>query len=437
MTPRSSQTEAEVCQNHITPAIAAAGWDPLTQIRREYSFTAGQVRVRGKLATRGDRKRADYLLFYQSHLPLAVVEAKDSSHSVGAGLPQALGYASTLDVPFVFASNGQGFVFHDRTGASQPVEVQLTLDQFPSPAELWARYRSAKQLTPEAESLVTEPYHEDSGAKEPRYYQRIAIQRSLEAVAAGKRRIRLSSWPPARRPTRPSRSWRLWKAKQVKRILFLVDRDILASQTKRATSVPSPGAAVARGQPHDGPTPRGPVALYQAIAVRRTKAFQEAQPRLFRPRRHRRVPPRQRAATTARGARSSTTSSPPSTSASPPSKGRRSFPPAPTSATRSSPTHIQARASPTASSPWVAASTSTRDLEAGFRRPARDQHGELARTASSTSATLERTSSKSTSSAVAGSHRRHLRLTTLRQDHRVLRGHRPRRTHALPHWSIP
>ena len=112
---KKSLNETEICQSFITPAIAKAGWDKLTQIRREYTFTDGPVILRGKLAHRGKRKRADYLLFYQSNLPLAVVEAKDNSHAVGGGMEQALAYAKTLDVPFVFASNGDAFLF-DRRG---------------------------------------------------------------------------------------------------------------------------------------------------------------------------------------------------------------------------------------------------------------------------------------------------------------------------------
>lgn len=130
---KAEMTEAEICQNFITPAIAKAGWDRQTQIRREYSFTNGRVIVRGKLAVRGKRRRADYLLFHGPNLPLAVIEAKDNNHPVGGGMQQALDYAATLDVPFAFSSNGDAFMLHDRTGLSTPVERQLGLDEFPSP----------------------------------------------------------------------------------------------------------------------------------------------------------------------------------------------------------------------------------------------------------------------------------------------------------------
>lgn len=225
-------TEAEICQNFITPAIERAGWDPPTQIRREYSFTKGRVIVRGKVAVRGEGKRADYLLFYDSNLPLAVVEAKDNNKPLGGGMPKALDYAETLDVPFVFSSNGDGFLFHDRTGRSLPVERTLSLDEFPSPDDLWSRYRAWKGITGEAERLVRFPYYEDATGREPRYYQRIAIQRTIEAVVRGERRILLAmATGTGKTLTAFQIIWRLWKAGLVKRILFLADRNILVDQT--------------------------------------------------------------------------------------------------------------------------------------------------------------------------------------------------------------
>ncbi len=224
--------ETEICQSFITPAIVKAGWDKLTQIRREYSFTAGQVIVRGKVAMRGKQKRADYLLFYENNLPLAVVEAKDNKHPVGAGMQQGIDYAETLDVPFVFASNGDGFMFHDRTGLSTPVERFVSLDDFPSPDELWSRYRAWKGFSNEAEKIVRHPYYEDPSGKEPRYYQRIAIQRTVEAVARGQRRILMAMATGCGKTyTAFQIIWRLWKAGTVKRVLFLADRNILVDQT--------------------------------------------------------------------------------------------------------------------------------------------------------------------------------------------------------------
>lgn len=224
--------EAEICQNFITPAIAQAGWDHLTQIRREFAFTAGRVILRGKIAARGKKKRADYLLFYQDNLPLAVVEAKDNTHAVGGGMQQALEYAAALDVPFVFSSNGDGFLFHDRTGRSTPVEQTLALDAFPSPDDLWSRYRAWKGITGDSDRVVRFPYYEDASGRELRYYQRVAIQRTIEAVARGQRRILLAmSTGTGKTYTAFQIIWRLWKAGVVKRVLFLADRNILVDQT--------------------------------------------------------------------------------------------------------------------------------------------------------------------------------------------------------------
>lgn len=232
MTDKKTLNEAEICQNYITPSIKRAGWDPGTQIRREFSFTAGRVIVRGKMATRGKQKRADYLLFHSANLPLAVVEAKDNKHPVGGGIQQALGYAETLDVPFVFSSNGDAFLFHDRTGQSAEVERQIALEEFPSPDELWRRYQAWKGLTGDADKLARQPYYEDPSGKEPRYYQRIAVQRTVEAISRGQRRVLLvMATGTGKTYTVFQIIWRLWKAERVKRVLFLVDRNILADQT--------------------------------------------------------------------------------------------------------------------------------------------------------------------------------------------------------------
>lgn len=266
MPDKKSLNETEICQNYITPAITNAGWDPQTQIRREYSFTAGRVIVRGKLATRGTQKRADYLLFHSSNLPLAIVEAKDNTHPVGGGLPQALAYADTLDVPFVFASNGDGFLFHDRTGQSTPVERQLSLDEFPSPEELWQRYRAYKGLTDDAEKLARQPYFEDPSGKEPRYYQRVAVQRSVEAISRGQRRVLLvMATGTGKTYTVFQIIWRLWKAGRVKRVLFLVDRNILADQTITNDFKPF-GSVMTKVQDRTmDPSYEVYLALYQAV----------------------------------------------------------------------------------------------------------------------------------------------------------------------------
>ncbi len=134
---KQSLSERDICTKFITPALRTAGWDEMLQIREEVSFTKGRIIVRGKLVTRGKAKRADYILYYKPNIPIAIVEAKDNTHSVGDGMQQALDYAETLNIPFVFSSNGDGFLFHDRTGTSNPREAGVALDAFPSPAELW------------------------------------------------------------------------------------------------------------------------------------------------------------------------------------------------------------------------------------------------------------------------------------------------------------
>ncbi len=157
---KKNLSERDICSKFISPALEQAGWDGMSQIREEVSFTAGRIIVRGKLVTRGKAKRADYILYYKPNIPIAVIEAKDNTHALGDGMQRALGYAKTLDIPFVFSSNGDAFLFHDRTGRSPQIEYQLALDAFPSPAQLWARFRSWKGLAPEQEEIVLQDYHD-------------------------------------------------------------------------------------------------------------------------------------------------------------------------------------------------------------------------------------------------------------------------------------
>lgn len=206
-------TERDICTKFITPAVKDAGWDTLTQIREEVEFTKGRIIVRGKLVTRGKRKRADYILYYRPNLPIALIEGKDNTYSVGHGMQQALDYATTLDIPFVFSSNGDGFLFHDRTRADGEIERELALSSFPSPAELWAKYRAWKGLDDEAESIVLQAFHDDGSGKEPRYYQRNAINATIEAIAKGQNRILLvMATGTGKTYTAFQIIWRLWKA---------------------------------------------------------------------------------------------------------------------------------------------------------------------------------------------------------------------------------
>lgn len=229
---KRSLSERDICTKFITPALCNAGWDTMLQIREEFSFTKGRINVRGNLVTRGKGKRADYVLYYKPNIPIALIEAKDNTHSIGDGIQQALGYAETLNIPFVFSSNGDGFVFHDRTGASSPRETTLALDAFPSPADLWTRFRAWKGLDAEAEKIVLQDYHDDGSGKEPRYYQVNAVNAAIEAIARGQDRVLLvMATGTGKTYTAFQIIWRLWKAGRKKRILFLADRNVLIDQT--------------------------------------------------------------------------------------------------------------------------------------------------------------------------------------------------------------
>jgi type I restriction enzyme R subunit len=225
-------SERDICTKFITPALRQAGWDEMLQIREEVGFTKGRITVRGKLVSRGQGKRADYILSYKPNIRLALIEAKDNTHSVGDGMQQALNYAETLGIPFVFSSNGDGFLFHDRTGASNPPVIELSLDAFPSPDELWARYRAWKGLDREAERIVLQDYYTDGSGKEPRYYQVSAVNAAVEAIAKGQNRVLLvMATGTGKTYTAFQIIWRLWKAGRAKRILFLADRNVLIDQT--------------------------------------------------------------------------------------------------------------------------------------------------------------------------------------------------------------
>jgi type I restriction enzyme R subunit len=226
-------TERDICTKFINPALEAAGWDLMHQIREQYYFTDGRVMVRGKTVKRGDRKFADYLLFHKPNLPLAIIEAKDNTHSVGSGMQQGLEYARTLDVPFVFSTNGDGFLFHDRLATAGPVEQEFPLDGFPSPDQLWQRLCQAKNLSPATLPIVTQDYFSDGSGRTPRYYQSIAINRTIEAIALGQKRVLLvMATGTGKTFTAFQIIWRLWKSGTAKRILFLADRNILVDQTK-------------------------------------------------------------------------------------------------------------------------------------------------------------------------------------------------------------
>ncbi|MCP4896363.1 MAG: DEAD/DEAH box helicase family protein [bacterium] len=233
---KKSLTEADIRTKYITPAIVGedgAGWDVMTQLLEEHYFTKGRVIVRGKTVSRGEASKADYILFYKPNIPIAIVEAKDNNHSVGDGMQQALDYAETLDLPFAYSSNGDAFLEHDRTPGANPVEREIPLDQFPSPEELWQRYSASKGYSPQQQSITTFDYYDDGSGKKPRYYQVNAINRTVDAIARGENRILLvMATGTGKTYTAFQIIWRLWKSGAKKRILFLVDRNILADQTK-------------------------------------------------------------------------------------------------------------------------------------------------------------------------------------------------------------
>lgn len=226
-------SERDICTKFITPAIKTAGWDVQTQMREEVTFTAGRIIVRGKTVSRGKSKRADFILYHKPNIPLAIIEAKDNKHQIGDGMQQALGYAETLDIPFVFSSNGDGFLFHDKLNKTGKVETQLSLEDFPSPSELWSRYQVAKGLKEEEVLVVNQDYYSDGSGKSPRYYQLNAINRTVEAIAKGQDRVLLvMATGTGKTYTAFQIIWRLWKSRMKKRILFLADRNILVDQTR-------------------------------------------------------------------------------------------------------------------------------------------------------------------------------------------------------------
>jgi type I restriction enzyme R subunit len=220
--------------------VVDSGWDLHTQIREEVKLTDGRVMVRGNMAARikspkakGGPKRADYVLYASPNVPIAVIEAKQNKFSIGHGMQQALGYAEMLDVPFALSSNGDGFLLHDRTGLTQPTEREIKLNEFPSLEELWPLYQQWKDITqPDEVKLIEQPYHSDGSGKEPRYYQRVAVNRAVAAIAKGQPRLLLvMATGTGKAYTAFQIIWRLWKAKKKKRILFLADRNILVDQT--------------------------------------------------------------------------------------------------------------------------------------------------------------------------------------------------------------
>lgn len=232
---KKNMTEQDIRTKYITPAILSAGWDKDLQMREEVSFTNGKVIVRRKTVKRGEKKRADYILYWKPNIPIAIVEAKDNKHSIGDGMEQALEYAEILDIPFVFTSNGDGFMFYDKTIQEGKVQSELPLNNFPSPEYLWSKYKAFKNINDETDKIISqEYYYNPNNNRKPRYYQCNAVNRTIEAIAKGQNRILLiMATGTGKTYTAFQIVYRLWKARSKKRILFLADRNILVDDPMR------------------------------------------------------------------------------------------------------------------------------------------------------------------------------------------------------------
>ncbi|EOW4438865.1 EcoAI/FtnUII family type I restriction enzme subunit R [Shigella sonnei] len=281
----SNLTEADIITKCVMPAILNAGWDNTTQIRQEVKLRDGKVIVRGKVAARRTVKSADIVLYHKPGIPLAVIEAKANKHEIGKGMQQGIEYAHLLDVPFVFATNGDGFIFRDAIAAEgECLEKQITPDDFPSPAELWQKFCLWKGYTQAQLPVITQDYYDDGSGKSPRYYQLQAINKTIEAVSNGQNRVLLvMATGTGKTYTAFQIIWRLWKSKNKKRILFLADRNILVDQTKNNDFQPF-GTAMTKvsGRTID-PAYEIHLALYQAITgpEEDQKAFKQVAPDFF------------------------------------------------------------------------------------------------------------------------------------------------------------
>jgi len=285
-------SETDIISKFIMPAIETAGWDFMTQIRQEVKLRDGKVIVRGQLGVRKTVKSADIVLYYKPNIPLAVIEAKANKHEMGKGMQQGLDYARLLDVPFIFASNGDGFVFHDKSfynktnpqAISQTIESEIKLEDFPTPEQLWQKFCAWKGYTDEQLPIITQDYYDDGSGKAPRYYQLQAITKTIEAISRGQDRILLvMATGTGKTYTAFQIIWRLWKARNKKRILFLADRNILVDQTRINDFQPF-GQAMTKvtGREVD-PAYEIHLALYQALTGPEEvqKAYKQVAPDFF------------------------------------------------------------------------------------------------------------------------------------------------------------
>jgi len=228
-------SERDIITQFIIPALKKAGWNIEKQVREEVYFTDGRIYLKGNNTFRGKRKFADLILYHKPNIPVAIIEVKDNNHTIGAGLQQGLEYANILDIPVVFSTNGDGFLEHDRSGFSSQIERNHDLDSFPSPQELWEKYKRFKGIAnKEQEDISSFDYFFDGSGKKPRYYQQIAINRTVEAIAKGQKRVLLvMATGTGKTYTSFQIIYRLWKSGSKRRILFLADRNALIDQTKR------------------------------------------------------------------------------------------------------------------------------------------------------------------------------------------------------------
>lgn len=234
MTDKKDLSELDICRIYILPALKKSGWNIKTQIREQVYFTDGKIHVRGNITKRGKRKRADYILYYKPNIPIGIIEVKNNNFSVRSGMQQALEYADILDIPNVYSSNGDSFYEHT-IGKSKVTEQEINLDQFPTPDELWSKFKEYKNINDNhEEKIISQDYHFDGSDKKLRYYQQTAVNRTVDAVAKGKNRVLLTmATGTGKTMVAFQIIYRLMQSQNKKRVLFLADRNAIIDQTKR------------------------------------------------------------------------------------------------------------------------------------------------------------------------------------------------------------
>ena len=225
--PKNEMSEEDVKLQYITPAITSK-WDR-SKITMETKVTDGKINLKGNFVFREKPKRADYILYLNANNPIAIIEAKDNTHSISHGLQQAMTYAKMLDLPFAYSSNGDGFAEHDfLTGK----ERQLKMDEFPTEVELFSRFKEESGMTPTQESVIEQPYYSSQNTYPPRYYQRIAINRTVDAIARGQNRLLLvMATGTGKTYTAFQIVYRMLQSGLKRKILYLADRNILVDQS--------------------------------------------------------------------------------------------------------------------------------------------------------------------------------------------------------------